>query len=269
MMPMLVLTVVGLAIYGFTLPGRAEAISFLFSPDFQLMSDPGLWLFAVGQAFYSLAVGSGYLITYGSSLGPGVPVGRSSLVIAGIETTMALLAGFMVFPIVFTFGLDPGAGSELAFNTLPTAFDAMGIGFLIAPLFFVMFFAAALSSCVGGFKVITASIQEELSVPYRKAVYITTAVLLVLGTPSALSFTSMQLSVAGRPFLDVMDMFAATQILVTAGLVTGAAISWLIPRGRLVSMIGMKNRSLGYFVITVGRYLPLAVLGVLLITWLA
>ena len=269
MMPALVVVVVGLAGYGLTLPGRGEAIDFLFSPDFELLREPRLWLFAVGQAFYSLAVGSGYLITYGSSLGPGVPIGRSSVVIAAVETTMALLAGFMVFPIVFTFGLAPDAGSELAFNTLPMAFAEMGIGFLIAPVFFVMFFAAALSSCVGGVKVIAASIQEELSVPYRKAVYWTTAILVLLGTPSALSFTRMRLSIAGRPFLEIMDMFAATQILVTAGLVTGTMIAWLIPRGRLISHLGVKSRKVGHFIITVGRYLPALVLLVLLYTWLA
>jgi len=266
MMPALVVTVVGLAVYGFTLPGRDEAIAFLFSPEFARLGDPGLWLFAVGQAFYSLTVGSGYLVTYGSSLGPSVMIGRSSVIISAIETTMALLAGFMIFPIVFTFGLAPDAGSELAFNTLPVAFEAMWGGVVIGPLFFFMFFAAALSSCVGGVKVIATTMQEEVPLPYRKAVYATIGLLLLLGTPSALSFTPIRLSIAGRPFLDVMDMFAATQILVTAGLVTGAAIAWFIPRGRLVAKLGVRSRRVGHFIITVGRYLPLAVLAIFIIT---
>ncbi|MFO7942613.1 MAG: sodium-dependent transporter [Bacillota bacterium] len=267
MMPGLVAMVVGLAAYGLTLPGRAEAIQFLFKLDFEPLRDPQLWFFAVGQAFYSLTVGSGYLITYGSSIGSGVPIGRSSVSIAGVETTMAFLAGFMIFPIVFTFGMTPNAGSELAFNSLPVAFSEMGIGFLIAPLFFVMFFAAALSSCVGGIRVISATIEEELSVPRQKAVYLTTAIVLLLGLPSALSFTRLGLSIAGRPFLEIMDMLAATRVLVGAGLITGTLIAWMCPSERLMSHLGVRSRRTAQFIVIVGRFVPLAVLLALTYTW--
>jgi len=268
MMPVLVLVVVGLAAYGLTLPGRDEALQFLFSPDFAMLRDPGLWLFAMGQAFYSLAVGSGYLITYGSFMDDEMCISRTSSIIAAVETGVALLAGLVVFPAVFTFGFAPDAGSELAFNTLPAVFALMGGGALIAPLFFLLFFAAALSSCVAGMKVIADAVQQEMSIPHRRAVYVTFAILLILGTPSALSFTPIQLSLLGRPFLEVMDMFAATQILVASGLVTGALISWLIPRERLTRKLCAGSVPVGNFIVSVGRYLPVAVLAILIYTWL-
>ncbi len=268
MMPALAAVVVGLAIYGFTMPGRDEAIRFMFSPDFAMLRDPGLWLFAIGQAFYSLAVGSGYLITYGSFMDDEMCTTRASSKIAGIEMGVALLSGFLVFPAVFTFGFAPDAGSELAFDTLPRVFQVMGGGALLAPIFFLLFFNAALSSCVGGMKVIARAVHEQLSLPYRHAVLVTTAVLVILGVPSALSFTPMNLSLAGRPFLEVMDMFAGTQVVVASGLVTGALIAWLIPRERLTRKLCAGHGTAANFIVSVGRYLPVIVLAGLLYSWI-
>lgn len=152
--------------------------------------------------------------------------------------------------------------------TLPAVFALMDGGALIAPVFLLLFFAAALSSCVASVKVIADAVQEEMSIPHRRAVYATLAILLVLGTPSALSFTPIQLSLLGRPFLEVMDMFAATQILVASGLVTGALISWLIPRERLTRKLCTGSAPVGNFIVSVGRYLPAAVLAILVYTWL-
>lgn len=270
LMPVLLAIVLALALFGLTLPGSGEAIRFLFSPDFSRLIQPRLWLFAVGQAFYSLAIGSGYLITYGSYMGNEVSLQRSSMAVTGMETAVALLAGLMVFPVVFTFGFDPGAGSELAFNTLPAVFGIMGGGVYLAPVFFLLFFAAALSSCVAGVKVIVAAVEEELKASYPRAVHLTTLGLILLGIPSALSFTPLSLSLAGRPFLEVMDMFGATQVLVASGLITGTLISWLIPRERLYQKLKMERPGicLACFVIWIGRYLPVGAIILLLYTWL-
>jgi len=269
MMPALALVVIGLAVYGLTMPGRDEAISFMLSPDFATLRDPGLWLFAVGQAFYSLAVGSGYLVTYGSFMDDDVCATRTSSVIAGTEVGVALLSGLVVFPAVFTFGFSPDAGSQLAFDTLPRVFELMGGGSFLAPVFFLLFFNAALSSCVGGMKVIARAVHEQLALPYRNAVLVTLGILLALGAPSALSFTPISLSLAGRPFLEVIDMFAGTQVVVASGLMTGALIAWLVPRKRLTRKLCAGHDAAANFIVSVGRYLPVVVLAVLLYTWLS
>ena len=268
LMPILLLAIVSLAVFGLTLPGRDEALGFLLSPDFSALGQPSLWMFAFGQAFYSLAVGQGYLVTYASYVSDDTDLQRSAVAIAGVETVVALLAGLMIFPVVFTFGFAPDAGSELAFNTLPAVFEIMPLGSVMAIVFFSLFFSAALSSCIAGVKVISTAIHEELRLSRKTAVFLTAGFLLALGIPSALSFTPMQLSVLGLPFLDFMDMFAATQVIVTVGIIGGALIAWLVPRHRLVAILRSRYRLQAYFIVTVGRYLALPVVVVLLYTLL-
>ena len=268
LMPVLLLTVGSLALFGLTLAGRTEALRFLLSPDYSALGQPRLWMFAFGQAFYSLAVGQGYLVTYASYAPDDADLQRSAVIISGVETGVALLAGLMIFPVVFTFGFAPDAGSELAFNTLPAVFKVMPMGAVMAVIFFSLFFTAALSSCIAGVKIISAAVQEEFRLPQGMAVYLSTAILLALGVPSALSFTPVQLSLAGRPFLDFMDMFAATQIIVAVGIIGGALIAWLVPRKQLLASLRCQHRRAAYLFVTVGRYLAVPVVGVLLYAWL-
>lgn len=261
-MPLLLAVILGLTVYGLTFGGgRAEAASFLLEPEFQLLASPTLWLLAFGQAFYSLAVGQGYLITYGSYLPRKVNVPRAAGTIAVIETGVALLAGWMIFPLVFAMGLAPDEGSELAFNTLPLAFDGIPAGTLVGILFFSLFFLAAFSSCIAGMKVVVTAIREELTLSQRKAVGLVAALVGLLGIPSALSFTPVNLTLLGRPFLEVMDALAATQVVVICGVAGGAVISWLIPPARLAAKLGSHRPAWAYGIIWVARllFIPAAV----------
>ncbi len=260
LMPVLIAIIVGLTIFGLTMKGSGQALRFLFSPDFSALAKPGIWVFAVGQAFYSLAVGQGYLITYGSYLPKKVNLPRSAAVITGVETGIALLAGMMIFPVVFTYGLAPDEGSELAFNTMPVAFDNMRYGGLLGSLFFTLFFLAALSSCIAGMKVVVTAIREEFKLTNKKAVFASMIPVFLLGILSALSFTPVELSLAGRPFLEVVDLFAATQVVVLCGVIGAGIIAWLIPRESLVVSLGIKNRLMINWIIFIGRYLPIPVL---------
>jgi neurotransmitter:Na+ symporter, NSS family len=163
LMPLLALLIAGLVGVAMTMDGWAEARSFMLTFDTAALANPGLWFFAFGQAFYTLAVGQGYLVTYGSYIPRKTNVPRATLVVAGTETTIALLAGWMIFPFVFTYGMDPGAGSELAFSTLPLVFQEMSGGAWLAMAFFFMFFAAAFSSCLAGLKVRPAADRPPAS----------------------------------------------------------------------------------------------------------
>lgn len=136
MMPVLLLVVVGLVATANRTAGWGQAKDFLLTTDLSALRDPSLWVIAFGQGFYSLAIGQGYLVTYGSYIPRKTHVPRASLIIAGTETCIALLAGWMIFPFVFTHELDPGEGSQLAFNTLPRAFEAMAWGAPVAIAFF-------------------------------------------------------------------------------------------------------------------------------------
>ncbi len=268
MMPALIVVILFLTAYSLTLEGRGEALRFLFNPNFADFLNPTLWLLAFGQAFYSLAVGQGYLITYGSFMKKGTNLPRSAGWVAGIETSVALIAGLMLFPIVFTFGLNPAEGTELAFTTLPYAFTIIPLGSLLAILFFCLFFLAAISSSIAGMQVVKTAVREEFGFSQIKATVASFVPLIPLGTLAALSFTPMELSFLGRPFLEILDMFAANQIVVTSGIVGGAIISWSISRENLVDGFGTRWKRLANATVTVVRFLPIPVTVLLILAWL-
>lgn len=145
LMPMLFAILVILAIYGMTTGGFAEAARFMLEPDFSEVG-PDTVLVAIGQAFFSVGVAMGGMMTYGAYLPKDIHVMRSSLIIVSADTLVALVAGFAIFPIVFGFGLSPAEGTGLVFLTLPIAFGTMPLGSVIAVLFFLLLVAAALTS---------------------------------------------------------------------------------------------------------------------------
>lgn len=265
LMPFLFAVVVLLVIIASTMDGWSEALSFMLQADFSLLLSPQLWIFAVGQAFYTLAIGQGYLITYGSYIPKKTNVPRACLVVAGSETVVALLAGLMIFPYVFTFGHDPGEGSQLAFTILPQVFTSMRGGNLLAILFFSLFFAAAFSSCLAGLKVVVAAIEEEFRLKPATAVMITGGIMVVLGIPSALSFTPVQLSLAGMPFLDFMDQFGGTSVVIASGLIGAGMFSWFVPRQKIHDSLTQTTPLWESGIIMLGRAAPF--IGAAIIVW--
>ena len=264
LMPVLLLVILLLVGIATRMDGWSQAQDFLLKADLSLLGDGRLWFFAFGQAFYSLAIGQGYLITYGSYIPRKTHVPRASLIVAGTETTVALLAGWMIFPYVFTFGLDPGQGSELAFSIMPQVFEQMRGGWILAILFFGLFFLAAFSSSLAGMKVIIAAVEEELHMSHIRAVFAVSLLLLLLGVPSALSFSPIELSVAGMPFLNFIDQFGGTNIVITSGVVGAGLFCWLIPRERIHYSLAATSRWWETRSVIVGRSLPFLAVGLLL-----
>lgn len=263
LMPVLLVVILILTGYSITTPGFSQAASFLFAPDFSSFTSTKLWALAFGQAFYSLAIGQGYLMTYGSFLPKRINLPRATAAVAGIETTIALIAGLMIFPIVFTFGLSPGEGTELAFTTLPLAFGSIAIGPILAIVFFWLFFLAAISSCIASMEVIKTSMREELNLSNARAVLIAVGLLLPLGIISAFSFTPLEIQLFGRPFLQFMDMITANQIVVLSGLIGGVIISWSIPHRAVIKLFSRRYRHLAWHTVIATRYLWAFVLMVL------
>ena len=268
MMPLFVLVILFLTGYSLTLPGAREAMSFLFTPDFSSFLSPTLWVLAFGQAFYSLAIGQGYLITYGSFVPDNINLPRATGSIAIFETVIALIAGLMIFPLVFTFGLQPDQGADLAFSTLPLAFANIPFGDILAIGFFWLFFLAAISSCIAGMEVIKTALREELRLTQTWATVAAFMPILPLGMLAALSFTSVEFVVFDRPFLEVLDIFAANQIVILLGLIGGAIIAWRIPMVTVVNSFSNKHRRYAKHVIIATKYLWVVVLGILFLSFI-
>lgn len=260
LMPALVLVVIFLVYRASLTPGWQEAKEFFFHVDWARMLDGKLWGFAFGQAFYTLAIGQGYLVTYGSFIPRKTHVPRACLVVGVLETSVALLAGWMIFPFVFSFGMEPGQGPALAFETLPRVFAELPGGGMLAILFFGLFFAAAFSSSLAGLKVMVAAVAEEFRLRNTEAVLLVSAVMVVLGTASALSFTPLEWHIAGEPVLDVIDRVAGGNVIIFSGITGAALLCWFIPPQRMRTVLGTGNRWWEWRIYLVGRYLPLLVL---------
>lgn len=156
LMPSLGILLIILAIYSLTLGGAKEGLNFLFNPDWSALTDPGVYIAALGQAFFSLSLGMGALITYGSYLKKDDKLPGAALSLGILDTAFALIAGIMIFPAVFAFGLDPAGGAGLLFMTLPNVFGQMTGGTIVGLAFFLLVLAAALTSAVSLLEVAVA-----------------------------------------------------------------------------------------------------------------
>ncbi|MGM0563967.1 MAG: sodium-dependent transporter [Pseudomonadota bacterium] len=260
LMPLLILVVLFLVYRASQTTGWGQARDFFFQVDWSRLLDGKLWGFAFGQAFYTLAIGQGYLVTYGSFIPRQTHVPRACLTVAGVETSVALMAGWMIFPFVFSMGMEPGQGPALAFETMPRVFEQLPGGGILGVLFFGLFFAAAFTSSLAGLKVMIAAVAEEFRLFNATAVALVTVVMLVLGTASALSFTPLEWRIAGEPVLDAIDRVVGGDVIILSGITGAALLCWLIPPQRIRTVLGTESRWWEWRIYLVGRYLPVLVL---------
>ena len=235
MMPALFVMLVGLVGYGMVAGDFPQALSYLFKPDFSKIT-PEVTLSAFGQAFFSVNVGVGAILTYAAYLPEDTDIVRSSIVIAIGDTMVALLAGLMIFPIVFQYGLDPGQGPGLIFVTLSTAFGAMPGGSVIGAVFFVLVFFAALSSSLSMLEVCVSRFSEKEGLSRPKAAILAGITIFFVGFITLFSFNLLEdsrpLGFIGRfenmtPF-DLLD-FAITNVLMPVGAMLYAVfIGWFV-----------------------------------------
>lgn len=242
LIPILVLLLLGLAVYSLTLPGAAKGVSFYLNPNFDFLLDAKTWVFGFSQAFFSLSVGYGILLTYGSYLGNKRGITRPAIAISAADTMVAVIAGFVIFPVVFSLGLSPASGPELIFVSMPTAFGSMPFGSVVGALFFLLIFIAAITSAVSMLEVGAASLIDELKWNRKKSVLLLSLILLITGMPSALSYIGDGLFLAGMPFLEFMDAFFGSMLLLTSAILC-IVIMWFyepevfsIPIGRFAKL---------------------------------
>jgi len=210
LMPLVFVILIGMAAFSVTLSGFSEGMAFFLTPDLSVLADPLIWSAAFGQAFFSLSAGMGILLTYGSYVGEELDVPEAAAIIAVADVIVAVLAGIVIFPIVFTFDLEPSLGTELAFSTLPAAFSLLPGGRLVAGAFFGLLFAAAITSAVSMMEVGVSTVRGATRLSRRQATVLVSVVVFFLGMPSLLSYTPFQLSVWGTPFLDLLDNSVGT-----------------------------------------------------------
>ena len=226
LMPFLVLLLVIMAIRSITLPGSAEGLKFLFRPDFSAVNADVL-LAALGQAFFSLSIGMGTLITYGSYIQKKNKLGNIAIEVSLADTMIAILAGVAIFPAVFAFGVDPAGGPGLIFNVLPGIFQQMPGGYFFAVLFFVLLAIAALTSSISILEVVVAYLTEELNLTRRKATIMAAAAATFVGIFCTLSFGPLQnFTIGGRIFFDVLDFTASSLLLPLGGLLIVVFVGW-------------------------------------------
>ncbi|WP_053957608.1 sodium-dependent transporter [Inediibacterium massiliense] len=227
-MPGLFVIIIILAIRSMTLPGASEGIKYLLVPDFSKVTI-GVVLDALGQVFFSLSLGMGCMITYGSYLGKDSNIPQSSIIIPLIDTGVAILAGLAVLPAVFAFGFDPSSGPGLIFVTFPAVFAKMPLGSIFEVMFFLLVLFAALSSSISMLEVIVAYVVDEWKINRKIATLLTSLIIFLLGIPATLSFGpwSHITILPGRGFFDTFDFIASNVLLPLGGFLLCIFVGWI------------------------------------------
>jgi len=246
LMPVLFILLFLVMIRSLTLPGAMEGVKYYVNPDFSKINGKVI-LSALGQAFFSLSVGWGILITYGSYLPKNQNIVTSGIWIGLMDTGVALLAGFMIFPAVFAFGKDPAQGTALVFQVLPDIFNSMPTGGrIVGAAFFLLLCIAALTSSISMIEVPGSYLIDEKKWSRKKAAWTVGILAFIVGIPSALSggasdlFTNMSINLFGEiktSFLDIMDALWGGLFIVIVALMTCLYTGWIMDVRKLAAEI--------------------------------
>ena len=226
LMPTLFVLMLCIIVRGMMLPGAWEGVLFLFDFSFDKLTSASI-LNAMGFTFFSLSLGAGILVTYGSYLSKDTCIPNSSIWVAVLAIQAALLAGLMIMPAVFAFGLEPNAGPGLVFITVPLIFGSIPFGDVFAVLFYVCLLVAALTSSVSLLEVVIAFLQNEWHLSRRVAVIGCWVSLFFLGAVSALSFGCWSdIQIAGRNIFDFLDFVCTNFFMPAGGLAVALLAGW-------------------------------------------
>ncbi|NLC50747.1 MAG: sodium-dependent transporter [Firmicutes bacterium] len=220
LMPILFILLFVLVVRSLTLPGASKGVAFYLRPDFSLLTWRSV-LNAVAQSFFTLSLGMGAMLTYGSYLSQKENIPDSALSVVGLDTLVAVLAGFAIFPAVFAFGFDPGAGAGLTFITLPAVFAEMPLGAFFGFLFFLLLSIAAVTSAISLLEVVVAYAVDELKMTRVSASIIIGLIVFVVGIPSSLGYSVLSdITFLGMDLLDTYDWISNCVFLPLGGLLT-------------------------------------------------
>ncbi|HHE9972312.1 sodium-dependent transporter [Haemophilus influenzae] len=213
LMPLLFIFLIGMVIRNVTLPGAMEGITFYLKPDFSKIT-PQLFIFVLGQVFFALSLGFGVLITLSSYLNKEENLIHTAVITGFTNTIIAVLAGFMIFPSLFTFGIEPNAGPTLVFQSLPIVFSHLWAGKFFAIIFFGLLLIAALTTSITIYEVIITALQEKLRMRRGKAIVLTLSGIFLLGNTPAILGDNLwkNVTIFGKSIFDFYD-YASGNIL--------------------------------------------------------
>lgn len=230
MMPLLFVLLIVFCVNSLMLPDSMKGIDFLFDPEFDHLGWKGV-VDAMGQAFMSLSLGVTCLITYSSYFNDDSRLMKDAVTISSLDTIVAILAGIVIFPAVFSFGMDPQDGPDLIFNTLPTIFQQMPGGTIWAALFFLLLFFASITSTISLSEIPITFMIDEYKLSRRKALLITAAQMSVIAILSALSFSTLSdFKLFGKNIFDFLDYVGPNIFMLFGGLVTAVYVGWFLKK---------------------------------------
>ncbi len=228
LMPLLFVLLIVLAIRSVTFDGAGEGLKFLFKPDMSKISGY-VFLKALGQAFFSLSIGMGTLITYGSYIKKEDNLATSAAWITLVDTMIAIIAGIAIFPALFAFGGSPSSGPGLVFAVLPEIFEQMPLGSVFAALFFILLSIAALTSTISILEVVVAYLVEELKMSRVRATLLAMISASMLGLLAALSFGPLSgFTVGGQNIFGMLDYVTSNIMLPIGGLCVVIFVGWVL-----------------------------------------
>lgn len=208
------------------LPMFSKAIEYYTSIDATKLMNPSFWLVVISQAIFSLSIGQGIMLAYGSYLSKKSDVTGSGLKIVTADTIASLLAAIVVFSLMFTYSISPNSGPSLSFEALPMAFAKMQFGDILMPAFFLMLFAAAFTSAISLAEVVIDNFQDMFKLSRSSATTVCVGLVTLLMFPSALSYSKMNLTIFGQKVLDVLDISIVGRFLPLSTFLTVVYIAW-------------------------------------------
>jgi NSS family neurotransmitter:Na+ symporter len=237
MMPALFVMLIAMVVYATTVGDMSRTLSFLFTPDFSKINAKVV-MAAFGQAFFTVSVGITNMMAYGAYLQKSTRLPQASVIIVCADTMVALLAGLAIFPIIFMYGLEPGAGPGLVFMTLPFAFGQIPGGLVFGTIFFVLLFFAALTSSIAMLEAPVSWLRDATSLSRRGAVLLAGSISFTLGLLAALSFNVLSDThplgsitlFEGKTFFDLFDYLVTNIMMPLGGILIALFAGWVVKK---------------------------------------
>jgi neurotransmitter:Na+ symporter, NSS family len=227
----LLFLMIGLCLYSCTLDGFGQAVRFIFYPNFANFKSSGA-LEALGLSFFTLSLGQGIMLTYGSYMRSTEDIPKTSFIIGGMIIFVSILAGLTIFPVIFTFGFEPASGPGLVFKTLPVLFAKLPGALIISTAFFILFVFTALTSSIAMVEAVSANFIDLYGWSRKKAVLTTGISCFIFGIPSALSGTDWLFAnwpkIFGHNFFDTVNDLVSIWLLPLGGLMIAIYVGWFL-----------------------------------------
>ncbi len=247
LMPLLVVILIFLCFKSVSLEGAKAGLLFLFNPDFSKLTGDGI-LSALGHAFFTLSLGMGTLITYGSYIQKDNNLINTIINVTVADTVIAILAGIAIFPAVFAFGIAPSEGPGLIFVTLPNVFHQMPGGYIFSILFFILLSVAALTSSISILEVVVAYFMEEFNMGRHFSTILATILISILGVLCSLSMGVLSpFTIFGLSIFDLMDWISANMLLPIGGLFIALFIGWFYGRKKVKEEVSNGGKLSGIY----------------------